>query len=134
MPEPRATTKTLREFEDSDWIDDGYEFMAVGATAGWRSVSAWGKDGWDLGDWPYVVVLFRDRVTKPSTLDNDPAEKVFERATYVEGDIVVEEYASDVDRETATDETALFYWKHNDADWLNRGDDLKGPYTRERSS
>lgn len=159
---PVSTTKTLREFAGVDWIDDGYAFMAAGATDGWRAVSAWGKDGWDLGDWPYVVVLFRDlaaprdectvcgRALSEQTvaaLDADidfvehaPAEggdrhfiarmPRYERAIYVEGDIVVETFASAEDREAATDETALFYWTHQQADWIDRGDDLKGPYRR----
>lgn len=131
-PEPVTKTQTLREFEGVDWIDDGYEFMAAGTAAGWSAVAAWGKDGWDLGSWPYVVVLFRDRIVKPSTLDNDPAVKAYERATYLEGDVTVETFATADDREKATDETALFYWKADGADWLDRGDDLRGPYSRSR--
>lgn len=36
--------------------DDGYDDMDVAAEDGWVSVSGWGRDGYDLGDWPYVTV------------------------------------------------------------------------------
>lgn len=40
--------------------DDGYDDMDVAESEGWKAVSGWGRDGWDLGDWPYVVVSTRD--------------------------------------------------------------------------
>lgn len=113
------TESTTREFEGR-WIDEGYEFIGAGHDNGWNAVAGWGRDGWDLGSWPYVVVLFRD------------LPGAFQRAIYVEGDITVETYVTAEDRETATDETALFYWKAAGADWLDRGDDLKGPFSWAR--
>lgn len=119
---PVSTVRSSRGFEGS-YCDDGYEFIEVGTGAGWRAVAGWGRDGWDLGDWPYVVYLFRGDV---------------ERASYCEGDIVIETYASAEDRERATDTTALFYWQAHGEDWaegVTPGDQpahLRGPYSSRR--
>lgn len=118
--EPISITKTVREFEGCDWVDDGWEFMGVGQENGWHAVSGWGADGWDLGDWPYVVVLFRDvrrRVIATGVgLNAQSYELVstapaFERAIYCEGDITIEVFETVAARERATDETAFFYWR-----------------------
>lgn len=113
----REIVESVRAFE-GERVDDGYDFIGAGASNGWHAVAGWGRDGWDLGSWPYVVVLFRGDL---------------ERAIYVEGDITVETFATREDRETATDETALFYWRADDADWLDRGDDLKGSFSWKRA-
>jgi hypothetical protein len=129
-----VTTEHTSRFFEGRYIDEGYGFIGVGEENGWRAISAWGRDGWDLGDWPYVVYLFRDRVVEPSTLDNDPATMAYERACYVEGDITIESFATAEDRERETDESALFYWRHQGASWLNRPEaDLRGPYSRKRA-
>lgn len=47
--------------------DDGYSDMEVASGEGWHAVSGWGRDGWDLGDWPYVVVSVRNRPAKVET-------------------------------------------------------------------
>lgn len=149
--EPLHTETTLRLFEGS-YVDDGYEFMAAGEAAGWRPVSAWGADGWDLGDWPYVVVMFREtgtamepcptcalfgsvRASCDTCVGSGMVGRAapFERAIYVEGDITIETYASAGDRERATDETAMCYWRLNGERWLTRpAADLRGPYSRDR--
>jgi hypothetical protein len=115
--------QTSRVFEGA-YCDEGYEFMEAGAAAGWRAVSAWGSDGWDLGDWPYVVVLFRGEL---------------ERAVYVEGDITIEAFATSADRESSTDEVAEFYWRAQESgpsDLPAAGEPLpaayRGPYSRSR--
>lgn len=120
-----GTVKTVRQF-GGQWCDDGYEFMGAGVRIGWTPMSGWGLDGWDLGDWPYVVVLFRDYVVAPSGVT------LYQRAIYVEGDITIETFRTAESRQEATDETALFYWKAQGADWLDRGDDLKGPFSWAR--
>lgn len=92
-----------RVFE-GEWVDEGYDLIGIGDRNGWRAMAGWGEDGWDLGNWPYVVVLFRDRSVSET-------EVAFERATYVEGDITIDTYDSREERERATDETAVFYWR-----------------------
>lgn len=132
MSAPAETVRTLREFAGSGWIDDGYEFMGAGEAEGWRPIAGWGQDGWDLGDWPYVVVLFREA-----------AADRFQRAIYVEGDITIETYATLEERTAATDETAAFYLRNEATDvglpelegWQEGQpvpERLRGPYRSRR--
>ncbi len=114
---PISVERTSRVI-DGRYCDDGFDFISQAESAGWHAVAAWGKDGWDLGDWPYVVYCFRGET---------------ERASYCEGDIVIERYADRESRERATDESAMFYWRSNDESWLDRDPaDLRGPFSRAR--
>lgn len=116
------------------WSDDGYEFAHNGEREGWRPVYAWGIDGWDLGDPPYVTYLFRDHQT------GDGVE--YQRVSYCEGDVTVETYATAEDRSDDTDEAALFYWKNRDEPWartVKKGTPaaeipahLRGPFSWKR--
>lgn len=92
------------------WADDGHEFAHNGERLGWKAVYAWGLDGWDLGDPPYVTYLFRDHVAGHGEVE-------YQRASYCEGDVTVETYATPDDRSDDTDEAALFYWKNRDEPW-----------------
>lgn len=92
------------------WADDGYEFAHNGEQEGWVPVYAWGIEGWDLGDPPYVVYLFGDLIV-------DGGRVEYQRACYCEGDVTVETYATAEDRSDDTDEAALFYWKNHDEPW-----------------
>ena len=76
---------------------DGYGDMEVAANEGWHAVSGWGLDGWDLGDWPYVVISVRN-------LDGD----VYEMRQTVEGDTDVYRFTTIEDRCAAID--YLFVW------------------------
>ncbi len=111
--EPASVTTSLRDFEGC-YCDDGYEFIGAGEAAGWRAVAAWGRDGWDLGSWPYVVYLFRGEL---------------ERADYCEGDIRIETYATSDERERATDAAAMFHWRGES--WVE-GVDVDDPPARFR--
>ncbi len=113
--DPIGVERTVRVIGGT-YCDCGYDFIEAAATEGWKAVSSWGLDGWDLGDWPYVVYAFRGDT---------------ERATYCEGDITLETFASREARERATDEAALFYWR--DEPWMTRDPaDLSGPFTWAR--
>lgn len=121
-----TVTKSVREFE-GHWIDDGYELIGVGAENGWQAIGGWGSDGWDLGDWPYVIVLFRDR------------EGIYERAVYLEGDIEITQWEDEAGRQASTDELAAFYWRaggDGPPDLTPEGEPLpprlRGPYTKWR--
>lgn len=49
---PDALT-TVTAFEESG---DGYDYIQqLEVTGKWAAVGSWGLDGWDLGDWPYLV-------------------------------------------------------------------------------
>jgi len=100
-----------------DWID--------ALTDGWHVVPAWGRDGWDLGAWPLVIVAHHDR------------HQLHAVATYIEGDLEVQAFASRADRDTATDHIAAYYWRANNngpADLPDSDADLadhhRGPYRR----
>lgn len=84
---------------------DGYE-VAGSRDHGWHAVPAWGRDGWDLGEWPYVVVMHRDQ------------EGSYVVLTYVEGDVTVEAFPTRQERDDRTDGIAAFYWRHNDENWI----------------
>ena len=109
--------------------DDGYDRIGRAAKHDWEAISAWGAAGWDLGDWPYVVISFRDRGNG------------FELAYNVEGDITVYRYASAADRERATDILAFFHWKAKGNQWVEGIEsaagcppELRGAYHHGRSN
>jgi hypothetical protein len=69
--------------------DEGYERMEFAPRLGWAAISSWGLNGWDLGNWPYVVVYHRGEV---------------ELAVDVEGDIDIEKFPTREERDRRTDE------------------------------
>lgn len=86
---------------------DGYDWMGEAEAAGWVAIGGWGRDGWDLGDWPYVIIL--------TCVARVPCEEVTRNvygvASYCEGD--VERWAFDTHEERIwkLDELAHFYWR-----------------------
>lgn len=86
-----------RDYSESD---DGYSDMEAEAGRGWRPVGLWGRDGWDLGDWPYVVFYFK------TTLGDQG--RVYELMQICEGDRTVWSFTSEEDRSAAVD--FLFLW------------------------
>jgi hypothetical protein len=105
---------------------DGYDWMGD-LQDGWHPVPGWGRDGWDLGDWPYSVIVHYD------------GDGVHGLGQYVEGDISVKSFPSREERDAATDEVAAFYWRYNGSgptDLPESDDDLaphhRGPYSRGR--
>ena len=107
-------------------FDDGYGWMSR-LRDGWRPVAGWGRNGWDLGDWPYAVVAHYD------------GEDVSGLGTYVEGALYERSFPSREERDAATDQLAAFYWRLNENgpdDLPESDDDLaphhRGPYTLRR--
>ena len=109
--------------------DDGYDDMSLANKQGWRELSSWGRDGWDLGDWPYVVLYTRD------TADG------YELQSITEGDHTVYEFSSYDDRDRAINYMFLWYaagqsWAPlawDDREKLDRGEldvdeKFRGPY------
>jgi hypothetical protein len=105
-----ATRRELAEAQvdshgrDYSRSDDGYDDMEVARSEGWTVLSGWGRDGWDLGDWPYVVLSIR-RVAGAPVQGLEPA---WELLSVVEGDHTVYRFTSADDREAAID--YLFVW------------------------
>jgi hypothetical protein len=79
----------------------GYEWMEAGLPEGWHAEPVWGRDGWNLGTWPYVVVA----------LYVDDAHDRYAVTTYVEGDINVKRYKSRGALYVAVNQIAEFHWR-----------------------
>jgi hypothetical protein len=120
-----------RDYRESD---DGYGDMEAEEERGWRAMASWGRDGWNLGDWPYVVLCTR---TSPGR---------FRLMQIVEGDRTEYEFTSEDDRMAALD--YLFLWYAADKSWaplsweqraeLDAGtlavdDRFRGPYRKENA-
>lgn len=107
--------------------EDGYDCIKAAQPHGWRAVPSWGLEGWDLGDWPLVVISHRR------------TSLGFELAYHVEGDITVYRYPTRELRDAATDCLAFWHWKHDGEDWVDgvgsvdiAPDRLRGPFSWER--
>jgi hypothetical protein len=83
--------------------DEGYERTSYARSTGWQPVSSWGRDGWDLGNWPYVIVYHRGET---------------ELAQDIEGDITIETLTTAEERDRKTDELAFLYWKNANEEWV----------------
>lgn len=88
---------------------DGYRWQ--NATAGvaeephWHIPGSWGRDGWDLGDWPYVQYGWVD-----------VEDRAFGYLSYCEGDLDIYVFATREERDRKLDESALFHWLHRERD------------------
>jgi hypothetical protein len=81
-------------------FDDGGDWMND-LRHGRRAVPAWGRDGWDLAEWPYAVVAHCD------------CDGLYGLATYQEGDVEVQSFVSRAERDAHTDRIAAGYWRAN---------------------
>lgn len=81
-----------------EWTGEGYEWMG-NLAHGWHAVGLWGDQGWDLGRWPYVIIVHFD------------GDGLYGRAVYVEGDLHTGAYTVRAARDQATSDTAVFYWR-----------------------
>lgn len=100
-----------RDYSESD---DGYGDMEAEGKRGWEVIPAWGRDGWDLGAWPYVSVL--TRIVNQGGLDSDgKLVRSYELMQICEGDRTVYRFSSQGDRDAAID--YLFLWYAAEKDW-----------------
>lgn len=106
---PLMTAAELREHQTGSngrnyaEADDGYSDMEAEAGRGWNTVASWGRDGWNLGDWPYVSFQVRERSGQ------------YELQQIVEGDRTRWTFATLADRNAAVD--YLFLWYSAGEDW-----------------
>lgn len=106
--------------------DGGYDWMGHMEAKGYKLMGGWGQDGWDLGDWPYLMYA-----------RNKDFTQVIE---YCEGDTTTWNFAS-------RDNAIAFLDRIAELQWRNRGplvDDMKqyplgelpekyrGPYASNR--
>jgi len=118
---------------------DGYDDMELASRSGWHAVSSWGRNGWDLGNWPYVVISVRTHT--------DRVHDAYEMRQTVEGDTDVYAFSTAADRDAAID--YLFQWyaagtawsvaTHETRERLDAGDlevptAWRGPFSWERCS
>ncbi len=120
-----STPDALPRLPATLW-NSGYDWMEL-LSGGWYVVPAWGRDGWDLGSWPYVIIAHYDR------------PGCYGLAVYVEGDLDVTTHPTRAERDQATDRQAAFHWRqfeHGPTDLPGNDDDLqphhRGPYSRAR--
>jgi len=83
---------------------DGYDFIETNRKLGWKPIPAWGRDGWDMGRWPALIVMTNDDFTHPRML------------VYIEGDVDVTEFDSATDRDAALNEVAERFWRAGESD------------------
>ena len=110
---------------------DGYDDMELAEKHGWQPISAWGKEGWNLGSWPLVIVFFRNL--------KKGDENFYQVIEYVEGDVTMWSCPTKELRQQVIDELAFFHWKFSNKEWVNDytsvdelPDELRGPYGRQR--
>lgn len=84
--------------------DDGYDRLSASLRAGWRALPSWGRDGWDLGSWPLVVVTMREGHS-PET-----GAAFYELRTDAEGDLTTYRFGPREDFRAAVDYLAAWYW------------------------
>lgn len=114
---------------DYSQSDDGWSDMDVAAHSKWRAVAGWGRDGWDLGDWPYVVVSVREHDSREcdpicahaGDTGTDFCRR-FEMRQTVEGDTDVYAFETEADRNAAIDYLFVWYGIGRDYDeWATAG-------------
>lgn len=106
----KDTNETVRFMPPPpDHWGDGYEWMNdVAPTAGWHPCSGWGKDGWDAGSWPYVILTLAK--------GQDEAGPFFGITTYCEGDLSTSFYRKQSEQWKAITEWCRWNWEHGQSD------------------
>lgn len=102
---------------------DGYDTIGLAEKRKWYVIPSWGRDGYNLGRWPLVIVFVRN--TKES----------FDVIEYVEGDVCMYACPTSEIRQSIIDELAFFHWKHQGESWVKEyesveqlPEELCGPY------
>jgi len=110
---------------------DGYDDMELAEKHGWQPISAWGKEGWNLGSWPLVIVFYRNLKKEDEIL--------YQVIEYVEGDVTMWSCQTKELRQQVIDELAFFHWKFSHKEWVKEynsvdqlPDELRGPYGSQR--
>lgn len=85
------------------WID------ATDYDGSFQVVGLWGRDGWDLGCWPYIVFAFAQHPTEAGS-------SAYGYATYVEGDLAAHWYSTEEARNLAVSKEAWWYWCSGQSD------------------
>lgn len=105
-PKPGPSTPTLgayRELHGGDYFGDGYDWMEKLGGTGWGAIPNWGRDGWDLGDWPLVIYAH--------AYDKDTGDYLL--CERVEGDVTVWAFHTKEALYEATDRCARTSWSRD---------------------
>ncbi len=126
MTTSSPTPQDLPALPDNVWYS-GYDWIGALRRCGWHAVCSWGRDGWDLGCWPQVIVAHHDR------------PGCYGLCLYVEGDLDLSAYPTREARDQATDRLAAYYWRyyqHGPTDLPASDTDLqphhRGPFSWSR--
>lgn len=84
----------------ADHLNDGWHWMEH-LPEGWKAHGSWGRDGWDLGAWPYAIIAIYD----------DPEQQTFAYAVYTEGDVGTITFESQEQLYEAVDDIAEYQWR-----------------------
>jgi hypothetical protein len=109
---PLMTAAELREHQATQYgrnyaeSDDGYSDMDAEQGRGWHALAGWGRDGWDLGDWPYVAIYTREAGDRGSLFV--PGRR-FELMQICEGDRTQYAFETRAERDAAVDYLFLWY-------------------------
>lgn len=109
---------------------DGFDYMEFAQGEGWTPIAGWGLSGYDLGDWPLVMVLTK----------RDAAQNRWGMRIRTEGDLDTRWYASRAELVAGIDEWAAWWWRFQGdapvADGLGEAgpipDEFRGPFSWER--
>ncbi|MFE5840012.1 hypothetical protein [Arthrobacter sp. NPDC056493] len=88
-------------------MNDGYDWMELIGEHGWAVIPSWGCDGWDLGQWPYVMVA--------GIRTADSIGNLFGVATYCEGDVTCAFFRTKARQWQEISRHAHFNWTHGQA-------------------
>jgi hypothetical protein len=103
----------------------GYDIIGPAEKRKWNVIASWGRDGYDLGSWPLVIVFVH------STVES------FDVIEYVEGDVCMYSCPTAEIRQSIIDEIAFFHRKQAEESWVagyetveQLPEELRGPYRR----
>lgn len=137
LRDPHGLAGRLPGLTGRGW-EDGYDWRDK--QKGWHIPGSWGRDGWDLGIWPYTmygwvdveestyaaclhcgvapgeVASFNPCPGRGEHQYGDPA--AYGYLSYCEGDIDVIVFATREERDTELDKAALFHWVHRSDSWV----------------
>lgn len=110
---PRLGARFVKAWSDALSGDDGYGWIervlaANGNGQHWQAVSSWGRDGFDMGDWPLVVYAL-GHVTETEA-DRLAPWRVLER---IEGDVRLWAFETRHEALRALDALAAYWWRQS---------------------
>jgi hypothetical protein len=120
--ERQAGTGIEHSWTGFDPSGDGYDWMEDARHAGFRIIASWGSDGWDMGDWPYVIIAYQ-RLPDGTYVD----------LMRIEGDLRAWHHKDHATLTAHLDKLAHSWWSRNDngPDDLNT-DAARGWYNAKR--